>query len=490
MSIATRLRLALGLYLALLLGVLVMHTAAVSASAERVGRVRAAAGLLDGITASSRAREEVVAAAARFTITRDSAYLTRHRELAAGEAELVGQWRAGTTGSRERELLAALEGRWHQLAKGAPGDSLPFILAQVRALSDGLQRSAQQTLDRESQSAVTAARRARWWAVTLIAFATALSTLLALFVARSIIAPVHRVAAAARDVAQGRFSARLHPAPGRHDELSRLEQDFDGMAERLERLDRVKKEFVSNVSHDLKAPLASMQETTGVLLEGLAGPVTTQQRRLLELSHDSGRRLSAMIGDLLTLAHQEGAAPKHQLVDLVDIARVVTTEWSGPREQRGQRFVFVEPETPLFVRGDARGIARVLANLLENASRFAPPDGLVTVRVVAHGGHALLEVADDGPGIPEQERELVFERFHRAPAGRAAATSGMGLGLAICREIVLAHGGRIWVREHSPRGAVFCVLLACASEASHLRGSSPNGSTSRWSGHQRVAGGS
>src|SRR6185436_5713399 len=121
----------------------------------------------------------------------------------------------------------------------------------------------------------------------------------------------------------------------------------------------------------------------------------------------------------------------------------------------------VAPAGRLLMRVDPIGIAQVLDNLLENAIKFSPPGGTIRIALadISSKGTVLLSVADEGPGVPDAEKARVFERFHQTSAGRTVKSRGVGLGLAICRHIVSAHGGVIWVADHEPRGAVFCVLL-------------------------------
>jgi two-component system sensor histidine kinase GlrK len=224
-----------------------------------------------------------------------------------------------------------------------------------------------------------------------------------------------------------------------------------------------------------------MQETIGVLLDELPGPLTEKQRQLLELNRDSGRRLASMLSKLLDLSRIEaGLQPDFQMVDVVQIARQSVLRMNRAREERGLQATVAEPVKRLLVRGDAAGIAQVLDNLLENAIKFSPQGGEVAVTVAEMssrdervpparwsalkrrglGGDAvLITVSDEGPGVPDADKDRVFARFYQAEAGRAIPARGVGLGLAICLEIISAHGGVIWVSNNTPKGSVFNVLL-------------------------------
>jgi signal transduction histidine kinase len=230
------------------------------------------------------------------------------------------------------------------------------------------------------------------------------------------------------------------------------------MVRRIEELDRMKREFVSNVSHDLKTPLSSMQETTEVLLDELPGPLSRQQRSLLLLNRESARRLSSMIAKLLDLSRLESRMTRN--FEALDVTRLVRTVVARANATRTRPVATIDaPQHALTLRADVDGISQLLDNLLENAIKFSPSGGVVRVTIAEVDGALHLTVADDGPGIPDAEKKRVFERFHQTDTGRSAQSRGVGLGLSICRHIVSAHSGRIWVADNSPRGSVFHVLL-------------------------------
>ena len=277
----------------------------------------------------------------------------------------------------------------------------------------------------------------------------------------------------------GRFDYRLEMSGT--DEFAQVSTDFNSMTERLDELDRMKRDFVSKVSHDLKTPLSSMQETISALLDELPGPLTPKQRQLLELNRDGGKRLSAMLSKLLDLSRIEaGLEPDFQMVDVVQLVRHSVERMNAARRERGLQTSIAEPARRLLVRGDSAGLAQVFDNLLENAIKFSPSGAEVGVAIVdlpmgservhperwaalqhrALGGDAvLLTVSDAGPGVPDEDKERIFARFYQSAAGRAIPARGVGLGLTICHEVVMAHGGAIWVSDNEPRGSVFNVLL-------------------------------
>jgi signal transduction histidine kinase len=248
----------------------------------------------------------------------------------------------------------------------------------------------------------------------------------------------------------------------------------------------MKRDFVSKVSHDLKTPLSSMQETTAVMLDEVPGPLTAKQRQLLLINQESGQRLSGMITKLLDLSRIEaGLDTEQRLIDVRPLVQRSVNHLVEVSSANRVALSMSDAESRQVVRGDTESLSQVFDNLLDNALKFSPFDGKVTVRVddltargeippsqwaslrrrSLNGGAVLVTVADEGPGITDDDKERVFERFYQTDAGRAARSRGVGLGLAICREIIVSHGGAIWVSDNEPRGSVFHVLLPAATSA-------------------------
>src|SRR5687767_2211844 len=179
----------------------------------------------------------------------------------------------------------------------------------------------------------------------------------------------------------------------------------------IEEVARLKREFVSNISHDLRTPLASMQETTALLLDSVAGPLNAKQRQLLTLSQESGGRLQAMIAKLLELARLESAADSaFAVVDIVDVTRAAAKRVNDIALARGAqpRVHLHTGMRALPARVDADGIAHLLDNLLENALRLSPVDTRVEVSVLMRGCAIEISVADQGPGVPDDAKQRVF----------------------------------------------------------------------------------
>jgi signal transduction histidine kinase len=269
----------------------------------------------------------------------------------------------------------------------------------------------------------------------------------ALVLAREISGSLRRVGAASREVAAGELSARA-PAGGAR-EIAELAASFNAMAEGLERLFDARRELVAWASHDLRAPIASLQAMLEAIEDGLASADD-----YLPTLREQVRTLSMLVDDLFELARIDAGALTLELrrtpvAPLVDSAlRLLRPE----AEARGVA-LSAEVDAAAEARLAPDKIERVLFNLLANAVRHTPSDGSVAVHVERRNGDVLLRVEDSGEGLDGEAPARMFERFWRAD--RARSGSGAGLGLAIARGLVEAHGGRIWA-ENRPQGGA-CV---------------------------------
>jgi signal transduction histidine kinase len=255
------------------------------------------------------------------------------------------------------------------------------------------------------------------------------------------------------------------PAPrdrGR-DEVGDLALALGRMQEELRRQEAARRSFVSTASHELRTPLTMLQGTMELLAEDLRDggidiedaqlQVTNAQREL--------RRLSALAGELLDLSRLDAAVQlRSEPVELGELARAVAAEFELRGRERDVELQVHPPADGCWGRGDPDAVARVVRILLDNALRYGPPGEPIVLDTALHDGRAGVTVTDRGPGIPAEERDHVFERFHR---GRAAASeSGFGLGLAIGRELAERMGGSLRLAEGDAPGARFELLLPAA----------------------------
>lgn len=285
--------------------------------------------------------------------------------------------------------------------------------------------------------------------------AATVALIVALVFARAFVVPIRRLSGAARALGAGESSTRVGPGAG-PGELGELGRAFDSMAESLEREDKLRRALIADVAHELRTPVAILQADTEALLDGLSDATPETLGSL----HDETVKLGRMMEDLQTLASAEAAGlhmDKHRL----DLSRVAGEAAEALTSRFRNAGVQLTPELPpTVVLGDPYRLRQVVTNLLSNAAKFTPAGGRVTLRVGGDGNDALVEVADSGPGVPPDEQALVWDRFYRGSAGRAV--NGSGIGLAVVRELVLAHGGTVSLDSGPGGGARFTVRLPLA----------------------------
>ena len=231
--------------------------------------------------------------------------------------------------------------------------------------------------------------------------------------------------------------------------------------EELREVDKVKDAFVSTVSHELRTPITNIIGYSELLDEGDFGDLTPQQREAMVRIEDNSRRLLSLINDLLTLSALQSGTLEVNLVpvDLVEVVRSAEDAILPRLRGSGVGLVMDLPPEPLVVPGEAEKLERVLVNLMTNAIKFTPPQGTVTVRLVAEGSWAIAEVADTGYGIPPEDLDRLFSQFFRSSVAQRKHIQGTGLGLSIVRSIVEAHGGQVEVASTLDVGTTFRVYL-------------------------------
>lgn len=288
----------------------------------------------------------------------------------------------------------------------------------------------------------TGTYRELWLAYAL---AAASATLLAYLVARRLSAPLHEMSLAATDIAGGNFKrrVRVHTA----DEVGQLAASFNNMAQRLDQIEETRREFLSNVSHELRSPLTSIQGFLQGIMEG-AVP-SGEENRYLSLAFDESQRLTRLVRDLLDLSSIESGNFQLSKANVATNEVILRTIAALEPQFTAKRLepVLNLPDRENHVQADADRLEQILFNILTNAIRFSPVDGTVEVACHAAGGGIQVEVANQGPGIAPNDLPRIFDRFYKVDQARTTAKGGTGLGLAITRELVKAHGGDIWAEN-------------------------------------------
>jgi two-component system, OmpR family, sensor kinase len=292
---------------------------------------------------------------------------------------------------------------------------------------------------------------------------TILALLAGLTVADRAMRPIKGLTALARQITSTRDPSKRIPAPPTDDEVGELARTMDGMlqalddarSEREQALER-QREFVADASHELRTPLTSIQANLELLQ--IEGPGSDDDRHAVDSALGSTRRMSGLVSDLLLLARADaGRQVARTEVDLVAIAAEALNE---VEPLAGERRLESQLEGPLALSGNPDELHRMIRNLLENAVRHTPEKTTVELTARRDGDEALLEVLDDGPGIPDGIEEQVFDRFVRGegPADTIGG-GGSGLGLAIVRAVAQSHGGSVVAGKSTYGGARFSIRL-------------------------------
>lgn len=301
-----------------------------------------------------------------------------------------------------------------------------------------------------------------WWQLL---GAGAISAAIALFVARwlarGLTQPLRDMATAARKMETGDYGQRV--VTSSRDEVGQLAQAFNRMSAELEQLEQLRRDLVANVSHELKTPISALHAHLENLLDGVERP----EPETLQVMLAQAERLGRLVDQLLDLSRLEsGDVPlRREGVALAPLVSQVLSEIEVARPHRDVRLEREIPADVPSVFADRERVHQVLFNLLDNAVRFTPAGGSVRVTAERHNGSVDVHVADTGPGIGAEHLPRLFERFYRVDSARSRDDGGTGIGLAIARSVVEAHGGRIWADSEPGKGSVFTFELPVAPAA-------------------------
>lgn len=505
MNVGGRIAFGTGVALAILLVILVWDVALVDQLAN-VNRTLSDVNFRASTLALEQARtlNKIDEFTRKFYVTSDPAYGDRLSDLRIEFAGYLVDLQGLDLAPRVRAEVSDLRSEWRSYwqihanfrelgqQQGSEADesllqtqlvSLGRVQSQLTQVSEAAQMVVFEQALRSSEVSGRA-RRLSW---SIAASALLLCLLILWWTIRSINRPLTLLTRGTQAVAKGEFSVQLETRGS--DELSQLASSFNQMVRRLGEAERTKKDFLSHVSHELKTPLASMYETNELLIEEIAGPLNDSQKRFLALNLDSSRRLSAMISKLLDLSRLEAGVMEYDIRrhNLTDLVRTAMAGFEARAREIEVRIVLQAPQNRVPVDCDRDRMIQVVQNLLDNALKFSPRGSAVELRVFLPGATqispdwvdqtdsavsqlsdemVLLEVADLGPGIPADQKPLVFRRFHQVNnSGGRHPTGGVGLGLTICGEITEAHQGWMGLRDNDDTGCVFMVALPAVEVA-------------------------
>jgi signal transduction histidine kinase len=290
-----------------------------------------------------------------------------------------------------------------------------------------------------------------------------MAILAAFVLARNITRPVQELARGAQTLAQGKLDYQIEMS--RSDELGALAQEFNRMARRLKQLDQMKDDFVSSVSHELRAPMTAIKGYVDLLLKNIHGPLLPKQIEDLQIVKSNTERLGSFINNVLDMAKLEAGLMQFdpQPVDVEEIANDIATLFKPTCETHSIKLIMDISDNLPAAYTDPERLRQVFTNLLNNAIKFTPDKGTITLWAKYEKTELLMGVTDNGVGIPADKIHTVFDKFSQVKEtqNKARVAKGTGLGLPITKNIVEAQGGRIWVESTLGKGTSF--LFTCSA---------------------------
>lgn len=299
------------------------------------------------------------------------------------------------------------------------------------------------------------------WTATLLAVGAAV--LLSLFLSRQITAPMRRLTQAAKQIATGNLAQRVHETS--KDEIGELASAFNAMAEALHRNEQARQQLLAGIAHELRSPLAVIQGNLEAMVDGV---VEVTPERLASL-HQESLLLARLITDLrdLSLAEAGQLELRRTPTDPQPLLEEVVANFASQAQAKGLQLHLELPQNLPQIMADPDRARQVLRNLLANALRYTPAGGSITLTARHNGGgQVTFTVADTGSGIAPEDLPHIFNHFYRADPSRQRASGGSGVGLAVVKQLVEAHGGRVWAQSEPGKGSVFSFTLPVAVSAS------------------------
>ncbi|MBI4348129.1 MAG: HAMP domain-containing histidine kinase [Elusimicrobia bacterium] len=298
--------------------------------------------------------------------------------------------------------------------------------------------------------------------VRAVVFSAAVAVLTGTCLVYFFLSPLEPILEASRRVAAGDLSYRI--PEGRSDELGQLSAEFNRMTTALAELDELKDGFMAQITHDLRSPLSAMMTHLQLIAGGHRGPVSPEHREGLEVIARNSKSLAELIDNILDVTRLESGRAEFEpaALELEPAIREVTTLLKARADEYRVRLDTMILPGLSQVHADESAFRRLLTNLVSNALKFTPADGVITIK--AHRGapnEVVFAVSDSGIGIPKARLRGLFQKFSQVPEtkNKVRPTGGSGLGLVICKRIVEAHGGRIWVESEPGSGATFSFTL-------------------------------
>ena len=290
------------------------------------------------------------------------------------------------------------------------------------------------------------------WAVGI--FSLILSLLFGTVMSKRLVSPIARVINTAKAISKGFYSDRIKEKSNTR-EINQLTVTINDLAENMEKQEILRKRLTGDVAHELRTPLATLQSHLEAMMDGI-WPADSER---LKSCHEEIVRISKMVGDLEKLARYESEnfVLNMDIFDITELAKRQIHNFESEFLSKGLELKLTGADCRVYADKDK--ISQVLVNLLSNALKYTPEGGMVIINIQYNDVNTEISVTDNGPGIPDEDLPYIFERFYRADKSRNKLTGGSGIGLTICKSIVLAHGGSINVQSNIGKGTKFTFTI-------------------------------
>jgi signal transduction histidine kinase len=378
-------------------------------------------------------------------------------------------------------LPAVAAGQTHTLYT-TPASGINFMVYSAPLMIDDKVVAAVQIIQPVQASTMTLNQVSRY-----LVLGTAISLLMAAivgaFLARRALEPIDAITSTAGAITRTRDLGKRIQIADNASEIGRLAATFNDMLNRIQQLFVTQERLIGDVSHELRTPLTTVQGNVELLQRMASAPGAANGERAAEVNmllnetlvevQAETQRMSEMISDLLLLAQADSGALQLQwapvemdtlLLDVYRQTRRLADHFKGP----GEMEVRLGSEDQAIVQGDRDKLRQVLLNLAENAVKYTPSGGVITLGLARDGDGVRVYVQDTGIGISDEQQQLIFERFYRTDKARSRELGGSGLGLSIAQSIAQAHGGRISVDSRLGEGSTFTLWLPLAAESAHV----------------------
>lgn len=293
------------------------------------------------------------------------------------------------------------------------------------------------------------------WIFTI--FAIIVSTILIYYLSQGIlIKPLNEINKTAKEISKGEFQKRVKIKS--RDEIGQLAESFNYMADSLQNLENLRRDFIANVSHELRSPLTSIRGFVQGIIDGTIPEEKHEQ--YLNIVLNESKRLSRLISDILDLSRLESGqfSMNNTSFDINELIRINIIRFENEIENKKINVDVILTENELYTLGDRDRIGQVISNLIDNALKFTPQNGLIGIYTKIENKKVIVSVKDTGCGIAQNELKLIWDRFHMVDKSRTNK-KGTGLGLSIARQIINQHGENIWVESKEKEGSIFSFSL-------------------------------